>query len=342
MGIVEDNKKELVEAQAPNQVYLSPVELTTIIFTTAHNLYEAEVHLIVNANPLLNHLNKNDQWVWYSKDFVDAITKDLHEAIRSIDVTAIMSTATGGDWDINDTDIRGLEIVQFDHYQEWVDGHVRMIFPGHHEEARRHASGWAMRNTNNHNVHILKKSCLGVLVCTARCILDTGQSVNLRPAICDKARRKQQGKPCPNRKCSGRLEILPCRGHCGYPVTHFWRHTESAIFFQAKGLHDHPKPDVKLSSITGSREISSNNIVRRQRKPRDSSYSILRYKKQRIMPISRRLNSFGQDEFNYRRKKKQTEKYPESTNSNQWDIDPSMKPIQDIFRRKRQRREFIR
>jgi len=51
-----------------------------------------------------------------------------------------------------------------------------------------------MRNTNNHNVHILKKSCLGVLVCSLRCTLSNGEKVHLRPAICDKARKKQQGK----------------------------------------------------------------------------------------------------------------------------------------------------
>lgn len=57
------------------------------------------------------------------------------------------------------------------------------------------------------------------------------------------------GKPCPNRLCNGgRLEVQPCRGHCGYPVTHFWRHTEHAIFFQAKGAHDHPKPEAKGAS----------------------------------------------------------------------------------------------
>lgn len=50
------------------------------------------------------------------------------------------------------------------------------------------------------------------------------------------------------RACRGHLEILACRGHCGYPVTHFWRHTENAIFFQAKGVHDHPKPEAKGSS----------------------------------------------------------------------------------------------
>ncbi|CAG9784551.1 unnamed protein product [Diatraea saccharalis] len=57
------------------------------------------------------------------------------------------------------------------------------------------------------------------------------------------------GKPCPNRLChGGRLEVQQCRGHCGYPVTHFWRHTEHAIFFQAKGAHDHPQPEAKGAS----------------------------------------------------------------------------------------------
>ena len=59
--------------------------------------------------------------------------------------------------------------------------------------------------------------------------------IHLRPAICDKARKKQQGKPCPNKACRGHLEVLQCRGHCGYPVTHFWRHTEEAVFFQVSG-----------------------------------------------------------------------------------------------------------
>ena len=30
--------------------------------------------------------------------------------------------------------------------------------------------------------------------------------VTIRPAICDKARKKQQGKPCPNPACQGVLE----------------------------------------------------------------------------------------------------------------------------------------
>lgn len=153
-------------------------------------------------------------------------------------------------WDINDNSIP--KVTYWDEFNEWSDGHCRCVYRNDDEQARRHASGWAMRNTNNHNIHILKKSCLGVMVCSKRCVINEqlGSRVHLRPHICDKARRKQQGKQCPNRKCDGKLEILPCRGHCGYPVTHFWRHTSEAIFFQAKGVHDHPRPEPKSSAET--------------------------------------------------------------------------------------------
>ncbi|CAG2111327.1 unnamed protein product [Medioppia subpectinata] len=166
------------------------------------------------------------------------------------------------EWDINDNHIPKRlgtalgtgspntvsGVTTHDAFQEWADGHSRFVYRPDSEEARRHSSGWAMRNTNNHNVHILKKSCLGVLVCNKHCILDNGDTIHLRPAICDKARKKQQHKACPNHKCTGRLEVQPCRGHCGYPVTHFWRHTEFAVFFQAKGNHDHPRPEPKSSA----------------------------------------------------------------------------------------------
>ncbi|XP_062551317.1 transcription factor glial cells missing-like [Armigeres subalbatus] len=163
----------------------------------------------------------------------------------------ITSNRIGLDWDINDPNVPLVGEVDLDEFNEWSDGHCRYIYRVMDEMAKRHSSGWAMRNTNNHNVSILKKSCLGVLVCSARCILPNGDKIHLRPAICDKARRKQQGKSCPNRLCvGGILEIQPCRGHCGYPVTHFWRHTPNAIFFQAKGVHDHPKPESKSSGET--------------------------------------------------------------------------------------------
>ncbi|CAG5083149.1 Similar to gcm: Transcription factor glial cells missing (Drosophila melanogaster), partial [Cotesia congregata] len=148
------------------------------------------------------------------------------------------------------------EVVNYDLFSEWADGHVRQVYDPDCEEARKHLSGWAMRNTNNHNVSILKKSCLGVLVCSLKCILPNGGQVHLRPAICDKARKKQQNTTCPNKPCPGVLEIQPCRGHCGYPVTHFWRHTPYAVFFQAKGHHDHPRPEPK--STAESRRSNTN------------------------------------------------------------------------------------
>lgn len=139
------------------------------------------------------------------------------------------------EWDINDAIVPHVPDQEFDEFNEWSDGHVRHIYSLHNEEAKKHISGWAMRNTNNHNVNILKKSCLGVLVCSQHCTLPNGSKINLRPAICDKARRKQEGKACPNKSCrGGRLEIKPCRGHCGYPVTHFWRHSGNAIFFRPR------------------------------------------------------------------------------------------------------------
>jgi len=63
-------------------------------------------------------------------------------------------------------------------------------------EAAKHMSGWAMRNTNNHNSSVLKKSCLGVLVCSRRhttCPDRPAETVHLKPAICHKARAKQIG-----------------------------------------------------------------------------------------------------------------------------------------------------
>ncbi|XP_013919361.1 PREDICTED: chorion-specific transcription factor GCMb [Thamnophis sirtalis] len=118
----------------------------------------------------------------------------------------------------------------FDSFQEWPDGYLRYIYTIEDKNAQRHLSGWAMRNTNNHNCQILKKSCLGVVVCARNCTLPDGTKLQLRPAICDKARQKQQKKHCPN--CGSTLELIACRGHSGYPVTNFWRHEGKAIFFQ--------------------------------------------------------------------------------------------------------------
>ncbi|XP_033873769.1 chorion-specific transcription factor GCMa-like [Acipenser ruthenus] len=151
----------------------------------------------------------------------------------------------GMSWDINDLKLPQ-DVKQADSFQEWTDSYEKHIYSSNDKHAQRHLSGWAMRNTNNHNARILKKSCLGVVVCSKDCTTMGGSKIHLRPAICDKARQKQQKKGCPN--CHAPLTLLCCRGHGGYPVTNFWRHEGSYIFFQSKGLHDHPKPESKLEA----------------------------------------------------------------------------------------------
>ena len=44
-------------------------------------------------------------------------------------------------------------------------------------------------------------------------------------------------------------------------MTHFWRHTDHAIFFQAKGVHDHPRPEAKSTS-EARRSLGSGRRVR--------------------------------------------------------------------------------
>ncbi|NXR99549.1 GCM1 factor, partial [Oxylabes madagascariensis] len=148
-------------------------------------------------------------------------------------------------WDINDIQLPQ-HVSQIDWFQEWPDSYVKRIYSSEDKNAQRHHSSWAMRNTNNHNSRILKKSCLGVVVCGNDCSTLDGRKIYLRPAICDKARQKQQRKCCPN--CNGPLQLLSCRGHGGYPVTNFWRHEGQFIFFQSKGAHDHPRPETKLEA----------------------------------------------------------------------------------------------
>ncbi|XP_059088854.1 transcription factor glial cells missing-like [Tigriopus californicus] len=165
------------------------------------------------------------------------------------------------DWDINDNNFPKLQTKTYDGFEDWPDGHCRFVYSLCCEDAKKHTSGWAMRNTNNHNVNILKKSCLGVLVCSRRCVPPQGKSVAIRPAICDKARKKQQGKVCPNLECDGILEIQSCRGHCGYPVTHFWRHVPNlGILFQAKGFHDHPRPSSKSTGIALKKRMQTKKL----------------------------------------------------------------------------------
>ncbi|CAH8578876.1 unnamed protein product [Heterobilharzia americana] len=106
-----------------------------------------------------------------------------------------------------------------------------------------------MRNTNNHNPQVLKKSCLGVLECSLGCLVQ-GKPLSLRPAICDKARKKQCNRECITPGCKGRLLLRNCRGHSGYPVTHFWRFANGAVYFEAKGEHDHNRPSLKTFGLS--------------------------------------------------------------------------------------------
>lgn len=177
----------------------------------------------------------------------------------SEDSECVCSVGMKLSWDINDPKLPQ-DTKQFDVFQEWTDGYVRYIYSAEDKNTQRHLSGWAMRNTNNHNCQILKKSCLGVVVCSRGCLLTDGLRLTLRPAICDKARQKQQKKLCPS--CTAPLELLPCRGHSGYPVTNFWRVDGKNIFFQAKGVHDHPRPESKSET-----EARRSSVKRRVSSP---------------------------------------------------------------------------
>ncbi|XP_043855358.1 chorion-specific transcription factor GCMa [Dromiciops gliroides] len=160
-------------------------------------------------------------------------------------------------WDINDMKLPQ-DVKTTDWFQEWPDSYVKHIYSSEDRNAQRHLSSWAMRNTNNHNSRILKKSCLGVVVCSQDCSAEEGKKIYLRPAICDKARQKQQRKRCPN--CNGPLKLIPCRGHGGFPVTNFWRHDGRFIFFQSKGAHDHPRPETKLEA-EARRSMQKSNMA---------------------------------------------------------------------------------
>lgn len=98
-----------------------------------------------------------------------------------------------------------------DWFQEWPDSYEKHIYSSDDRNAQRHLSSWAMRNTNNHNSRILKKSCLGVVVCNHDCASAEGRKVYLRPAICDKARQKQQSEWGPGPGRSWHPPRGPCR-----------------------------------------------------------------------------------------------------------------------------------
>lgn len=231
-----------------NVINIQSNNITSTVTPTPRTSNTTTTPATTISTPNDNKMTSQHQVIIRKKIGPSSIGSQIDSTQSNRQITSPFIRSVG--WDINDDAVP--KVSQYDRFNEWADGHCRAIYRADDEQARRHASGWAMRNTNNHNVNILKKSCLGVMVCSKHCIIDDklGNRVHLRPHICDKARKKQQGKACPNRRCNGHLQILPCKGHCGYPVTHFWRHTPEAIFFQSKGVHDHPRPEPKSSAET--------------------------------------------------------------------------------------------
>ena len=44
------------------------------------------------------------------------------------------------------------------------------------------------------------------------------------------------------------MEFFLILGNNGYPVTHFWVHQEDGIYFEAKGTHDHFRPQARRAT----------------------------------------------------------------------------------------------
>ncbi|XP_071836508.1 uncharacterized protein [Apostichopus japonicus] len=162
-----------------------------------------------------------------------------------------------------------MKIDKYDEFQEWVDGDATFRYRPKDLDARKHLSGWAMRNTNNHNKKVLKKSCLGVFLCSKNCHNNQGELVTVRPATSDRARRKQMEKSCPRPGCDGKLYHVACSGKNGYPVTHFWRVTDVVILFQSKGTHDHPRPDVVKTTSMAKMALLEYHRSHRHERPKE-------------------------------------------------------------------------
>ncbi|XP_073251548.1 uncharacterized protein [Porites lutea] len=139
-------------------------------------------------------------------------------------------------------------IKEYDEFEEWIDGSTKLRYSPYSREAQAHISGWAMKYTNNHNKFVLKKTCVGVLLCSKDCTLPNGLKIVVRPAISDKVRERQMGQNCPNAACAGKLVHRKCTGNNGYPVTHFWVHQEDGIYFESKGTHDHFRPQARRAT----------------------------------------------------------------------------------------------
>ncbi|KAM7542653.1 hypothetical protein Aperf_G00000004725 [Anoplocephala perfoliata] len=159
------------------------------------------------------------------------------------------------------TEAQPQELHRYAEFDEWPDGNVSYIYKPNDKRAAQHKTGWAMRNTNNHNKMVLKKSCLGIFVCSKFC-KPLGMTTIYRPAVCGIAREKQLSLECPTPGCGGTLIHVKCTGNNGHPVTHFWQKYEDHIHFRAKGYHNHARPGKKIyAGNTKSKKVVKSTVV---------------------------------------------------------------------------------
>ncbi|KAH9364124.1 hypothetical protein HPB48_010495 [Haemaphysalis longicornis] len=62
------------------------------------------------------------------------------------------------------------------------------------------------------------------------------------------------------------MYLQHCRGYRGIAVRHFWRHTDSAVFFEAKGFHDHPRPKLNVPPRNKRVEVTETGNIQRSAK----------------------------------------------------------------------------
>ncbi|CAH8529639.1 unnamed protein product [Schistosoma turkestanicum] len=236
---------------------------TTTIEPNSTNIVKCQVSTLNSPSSIVN-LNQIHQYTWITCNEIQVNSNNSTESIKESKDNSSLPPIQHQQhqqqhlWDIKDLKLP--KVTYYDLYELWPTGHCRRVYASTCERARRHQSGWAMRNTNNHNPQVLKKSCLGVLECTANCMVQ-GKPLSLRPAICDKARKKQCNRQCITPGCKGRLILRNCRGHSGYPVTHFWRFANGAVYFEAKGEHDHNRPSLKTFGLSDSETTMVNHVI---------------------------------------------------------------------------------
>ncbi|KAM3181813.1 hypothetical protein ACTXT7_013632 [Hymenolepis weldensis] len=137
--------------------------------------------------------------------------------------------------------------LRYDKIQEWIDGDTKKIFQEYNIHICDISGGWVVRDVISENPLLMKKVCMGVLVCSASCNF-TDDFVGYRPAATEKAFKDQIGRCCPNPRCNGNLVHVPCEGYNGAPVIHLWRFYNKRLYFQSMGRHNHARPQISVPS----------------------------------------------------------------------------------------------